>query len=223
MTQASVNLFFHKPISVLKEISYSVGMPLMHLFPTAVLCERLKNSSSLNRKLLEDIRTISQEDELGIRWSLENYQGGYTSYSSLNDLHHRFPSFQEFESRLTPHIQKFGRSEKWATRGMRWVLTSTWANIMNKGSHHASHLHPHSSVSGVYYVSIPNGSALLKIEDPRMTSLMSAPIRPIIQTVEPKEGMFVAFESWVRHEVAPHQNKKPRISISFNYSLERAE
>src|SRR3546814_12611441 len=39
------------------------------------------------------------------------------------------------------------------------------------------HIHPHSVVSGTFYVAVPPGSGALKLEDPRLPMLMAAPAR----------------------------------------------
>ncbi|MFM8313582.1 MAG: 2OG-Fe(II) oxygenase family protein, partial [Deltaproteobacteria bacterium] len=93
---------------------------------------------------------------------------------------------------------------------------------------HTLHTHPHSVVSGAYYVQTPPQSVPLRIEDPRMAFYMNAPVREhstlatenLYYEVPAKSGDFVMFESWVRHEVPPNRSKKARISLSFNYSLE---
>ncbi|NBV50928.1 hypothetical protein EBR78_06890 [bacterium] len=61
----------------------------------------------------------------------------------------------------------------------------------------------------------------LKLEDPRMPFFMNAPQgKPMYVEVPARAGQFVMFESWLRHEVPPNQSQKPRVSISFNYTLE---
>ena len=37
-------------------------------------------------------------------------------------------------------------------------------------------------------------------------------------TVPAEAGHLVLFESWLRHEVAPHASACERVSISFNYN-----
>jgi uncharacterized protein (TIGR02466 family) len=98
-------------------------------------------------------------------------------------------------------------------------MNSLWMNIMPMQTYHALHLHPHSIISGTYYVSCPKGSVSLKLEDPRMPYYMNAPARNVFYEVNPKPGHFILFESWLRHEVPPNQSKQPRISLSFNFSL----
>ena len=80
-------------------------------------------------------------------------------------------------------------------------------------------------LSGTFYVRVPAGSGGLKIEDPRLPLMMAAPprrddapedSRAFVYT-EPKSGMLLLWESWLRHEVPPGAGKGDRISISFNY------
>ncbi|MBI1861916.1 MAG: hypothetical protein HYR96_13460 [Deltaproteobacteria bacterium] len=192
-------------------------------FPTLIATGRLPGGAALNGKLMKDIREFSRSDRMGREWSRENYVGGYTSYASLSDLHHRTPSFQELEKRLTPLVAQFGKANGFSARGMEWKMTACWASVMGEGTHHTLHLHPHSTVSGVYYVSVPPGSAPLKIEDPRMASFMAAPVRELYELIDPRAGEFVLFESWVRHEVPVNRSKTERICVSFNYSWEQPE
>jgi uncharacterized protein (TIGR02466 family) len=56
--------------------------------------------------------------------------------------------------------------------------------------------------------------------------MMAAPARrqdapPELQsfvTVEPKRGLMLMWESWLRHEVMPGSGKGERLSISFNFA-----
>ena len=95
-----------------------------------------------------------------------------------------------------------------------------------RGAAHGLHLHPLSSISGTYYVSVPRGAPGLKFEDPRIERFMAAPPRrrtaaranrPWV-TLPAQAGEVLLFESWLRHEVAAHRAAGERISISFNYS-----
>lgn len=190
------------------------------LFPTLVSVGTLPRAGQFNRRLLADIGRLRREDKMGRQWSSENYRGGYTSYASASDLHYRFPSFMDFEKAVSAGAKKFGKAQGWDMRGLVWKMTSCWANVMGENSYHTSHLHPFSTLSGVYYVRIPKGSVQLKIEDPRLGLFMNAPVRKLYETIAPREGTFVLFESWLRHEVPPNQSRSPRVSISFNLSLE---
>jgi uncharacterized protein (TIGR02466 family) len=196
-------------------------MAFKELFPTTISQGTLSRSLSLRKKLLSDIELISKEDKLGKQWSEENYRGGYTSYASLNNLHHRYPSFMEFEKLIAKEALAFAKKLGWDLKGLELRMTDCWANIMPADTYHTLHFHPHSVLSGAFYVTAPKESVALKLEDPRMGFFMNAPQgRPLYFEVPAEEGKFVLFESWLRHEVPPNRSKKARISISFNYTLE---
>jgi uncharacterized protein (TIGR02466 family) len=197
------------------------------VFPSYIYRGKIAGSTALNRDLAQEIETLEQIDDPGRSWSRTRYQGGYSSYSSLTQLHHTSPNFAELEKRLRPHIKKYVAKLKWNLMGRKLAMTTCWANSMRKGTHHTMHTHPMCALSGVYYVTVPKGSSPLKLEDPRLGLLMAAPPRKSsapaneqnYMLIEPKAGEFVLFESWMRHEVPPHRADKPRVSISFNYEF----
>jgi uncharacterized protein (TIGR02466 family) len=198
------------------------------LFPTLISRGLLPGATALNRRLLKDIDAFSRQDKMGREWSRQNYRGGYTSYASLCDLQFRSPAFARFAELLQPRAETFARAQGWQLRGMKLEMTACWMNVMPRHTYHTLHLHPHSAISGTYYVEVPRGSVSLKLEDPRMVLYMSAPVRRgdsprsngLYHEIVPSPGTFVLFESWLRHEVPPNQSSEPRVSLSFNYSLE---
>ena len=106
------------------------------------------------------------------------------------------------------------------------AMTDCWVNIMGRGALHGPHLHPHSTLSGVYYVAVPAGAPGLKFEDPRFERFMAAPPRardasrrnrPWV-TIPARTGQLLLFESWLRHEVPANRDARERVSISFNYN-----
>jgi len=196
-------------------------MNFREIFSTSIAQGTLPAYSKLNRKLSNDIQIIQKEDQLGKKWSKENYLGGYTSYASLNDLHHRYPAFMDFEKHLSFVAQKFAKKLGWNLKGLELRMTDCWLNIMPEGTYHTLHFHPHSVLSGAYYVFTPTGSSPLRLEDPRMSFFMNAPLGDdLYQVLTARTGHYVLFPSWLRHEVPPNRSKKPRISISFNFALE---
>jgi uncharacterized protein (TIGR02466 family) len=81
-------------------------------------------------------------------------------------------------------------------------------------------------LSGTLYVEVPPASGAIRFEDPRSGLMMAAPPRredataelQPFATVEPREGMVLMWESWLRHEVMPASGKNERLSISFNFA-----
>jgi len=195
------------------------------LFPTRIAQGRLAGAVALNRELLRDVEGFRALDVAGREWSKKNYRGGYTSYASLDDLHRRAPSCERLAALLQPHAVAYARALGWRLAGRRLVMSVCWANVMPRHTYHTLHLHPHSDISGTYYVVTPPGSVPLRLEDPRMPCYMHAPPRTTRRddghyvNITAQAGSFVLFESWLRHEVPPNQSRTPRVSISFNYTL----
>ncbi len=199
------------------------------VFPSYIYRGQLgsKIAKNLNRDFAKEITTLSEIDKEGQKWSRDNYYNGYSSYSSLDQLHHTSPNFAELEKHLRPHVRRFAKALNWDLSGYKLRMTTCWANAMGSGTHHTLHIHPLSVISGVYYVTMPRGSSPFKIEDPRMGLLMASPPRLAsapereknYMSIQSKPGDFLLFESWMRHEVPPHRGTQPRISISFNYEL----
>lgn len=199
-------------------------MPVRSLFATQFY-EASIGSPQLLEELEESCRLFSQEDSAGRRWSRDHGYRGYTSYASLGDLPARDPAFADLKRLLDKEVKKFAAASHFDL-GKPLRMDSLWVNILKPGGMHSGHIHPHSVVSGTFYVSVPGGSGALKLEDPRLPMLMNAPSRdheapehllPFVYA-EPAVGSVFLWESWLRHEVMPNMGKQERISISFNYS-----
>jgi len=164
-------------------------------------------------------------DEAGRRSSKQHRYSGYTSYASLNDLPKRDPAFADLAKLLTRHAAKFA-VECAFDLPRKPRLDSLWVNLLKSGGQHSGHIHPHSIISGTLYVEVPAGSGAIRFEDPRLPLMMSAPprekdapeeLQPFI-TVEPRPGLLLMWESWLRHEVLPGTDRGERLSMSFNFA-----
>lgn len=199
-------------------------MPMRSLFATR-LCEADLDDETMLNELAHSIRSLAKDDEAGRRWSQEHHYAGYTSYASLNDLPKRDPAFADLAKVLTRHAVTFADECAFdAQRKPR--LDSLWVNLLKGGGHHAGHIHPHSIISGTFYVEVPKGSGAIRFEDPRLPSMMAAPprrrdapeaLQPFV-TVEPRPGLLLLWESWLRHEVLAGSGRGERLSISFNFA-----
>ena len=98
-------------------------------------------------------------------------------------------------------------------------LDGVWVNLLKDAGHHSAHIHPHSIISGTLYVEVPKGAGAIRFEDPRLPLMMAAPQRQgTFETVEPRRGLLLMWESWLRHEVLPGTARSERLSISFNFA-----
>lgn len=194
------------------------------LFVTRLYRGRITPPRDLEKTCL----SIAADDLAGQRWSRQHNYGGYTSYASLNDLPRRASLFADLERAMAKQVAVFARELQFDTAGRKLKLDSLWINVMQQGAAHTPHIHPHSVISGTYYVAVPRRSGVLRFEDPRLPMMMAAPAkkpnaRPENRSfvdVEPKAGMLLLWESWLRHGVETNQARGRRISVSFNYRLD---
>lgn len=199
----------------------------MHnLFVTQVYQSNLKTDL---KSLIQEAGQIEKSDSKGREWSKENYHGSYTSYGTgdgLLDQLYRFSSeFEKLQKKIDVHVQKYVKSLDYELPKCALKMNSMWVNIMRSGAQHTAHIHPHSIISGTYYLQTPPGCSAIKFEDPRLGFFMNAPSLKMTAkktnqrfiSLQPKAGDLILFESWLRHEVPRNESKIPRLSVSFNY------
>jgi uncharacterized protein (TIGR02466 family) len=101
-----------------------------------------------------------------------------------------------------------------------------WITSLNAGGFNSPHLHPRSTISGVYYVKTPKEilknidgsfSGWIGFMDPRSNSQIW-PISSHLNYyfVPPIEGSVVLFPSYLQHFVPPFNSPGERIAIAFN-------
>ena len=142
-----------------------------NLFVTKLYKGRIAPPRDLEKTCL----AIAAEDKAGQRWAKSHGYGGYTSYASLNDLTRRASIFADLERAIARQVAGFARELQFELGGRKLKLDSLWINVMKKGAVHTPHIHPHSAISGTYYVTAPPGSGAIRFEDPRLGLMMAAP------------------------------------------------
>ena len=194
------------------------------LFVTRLYEAELGDDALLG-ELAHSIRSLAKDDRAGVGWSKEHRYSGYTSYASLNDLPRRDPAFAGLAKILNRHAASFADECAFELQ-RKPKLDSLWANLLKGGGHHSGHVHPNSIISGTFYVEVPSGSGAIRFEDPRLPLMMSAPprekdapeeLQPFV-SVDPRPGLLLMWESWLRHEVLPGAGRGERLSISFNFA-----
>lgn len=202
-------------------------MPLLPLFPSLVWRSKLTGSAAgkLVPALVREAKLFRELDAAGARWSRENYFGGYTSYSSITDLAFRSSGYGSLKAWIDREVAKYARALDLELGRGKLEMSAFWLNVMGEGCHHSFHLHPLSTVSGTFYLQVPKGSGVFKLEDPRLAAFMASPPRKRgarrenrrFFAIAPEAGDLVLFESWMKHEVVANRSKRERISVSFNY------
>lgn len=105
-----------------------------------------------------------------------------------------------------------------------WHLSS-WAVVLRASGFQTPHFHPPATVSGVYYVQIPevvkSGEAgeagLIKFGPPIDAAAgANADDTPLTKALRPKEGMVVLFPSYFWHYTIPFESQEDRICVAFD-------
>ena len=128
---------------------------------------------------------------------------------------------------LDRHVGAFAKALEFDLGRRKLNCDSIWINLLPPGGAHSSHLHPHSAVSGTFYVALPAGASAIRFEDPRLGLMMAAPARKPkarpenrqFVSIAPRPGTILLWESFLRHEVPLNEAEGERISVSFNYRL----
>ena len=96
-----------------------------------------------------------------------------------------------------------------------------WASVHEGCSKHTPHVHDNSAVSGVFYVSVPDGSGAITFDDPRG---LRPPFSRNRLEHSPTPGEMLLFPPWLVHGVESSCAAKgsARVSLSFNLLTTRA-
>lgn len=101
-----------------------------------------------------------------------------------------------------------------------------WLTKLEEGGFNSPHIHPRSTISGVYYVKTPQKilentendfAGWLGFLDPRANAQMW-PLQEHVtyNFISPDPGSIVLFPSYLPHFVPPFKGEGERISIAFN-------
>ena len=197
-------------------------LEITQAFPTLIGRLRIPDAEAMNQGLQALI--LAEEAE-------------YSSLgpSNIGGWHSR----PDFLSRPDPAVAGLTAWVTWALRRMisstagpdafkGTLSASAWATICRAGAYYASHSHPDSAWSGVYYVDAGTEivdrplSGVLEFLDPRAAvEAVTAPGDPYGEPfrVRPQAGLLLVFPSWLYHWVHPYAGQTPRIAVSFNATL----
>ena len=186
---------------------------VLAIFPTCVWKIQLRSelSQTINAKFFQVANQIYPE------WAKIPPRG---SWQSGPDLHHR-EQLVDLISCIRSTAQTILRFLKVGNNAIE--ITGCWATINASGASHAIHSHPNNFLSGIYYVHTHPGANSVNFHDPRpQTGIIRPPVTELTAqntdqvVVTVSNGMLLMFPSYLVHSVAPNENDKLRISISFN-------
>ena len=197
------------------------------LFPTQFWTVELNENIE---QLQNEAYLIRNNDKDGVRKSNAGYQGYHSK--DIRDLNN-LPGTNQ----LLKHIINAVNLIHQISRQGDLKLTNFWINISGKGSSNTPHTHSGLTYSGVFFIKVPKemkrGRFLFyrnfNEADFISTEYMGQFKKGYqlqgydypINTISPKENMLVVFPAWVPHAVEINLSDEERISLSFNFKLNR--
>ena len=195
------------------------------LFPTPVFQYKLKDLSVCRKtvKLVE--KSISDYPKQWTDYQDTSSKFIHNTLTSSDDLH-LDPQFNFLLETLNPIIQLTIDTLNISTTGFN--MLNMWSNINGIGGYLASHTHPNSFLSGVFYLQTPGeNKGKIFFEDPKETKSMwqfdshqgkTSMFQYRSWEFEPDVGDLFLFPSWLRHGTCQGKwkNNEYRMSLSFN-------
>lgn len=203
------------------------------LWPTTLLQRVIPSSAGANLALAELLLHLDEEHAATSASSAKaNLTADYLEQNLL-DLDH--PAIEWLAACINKTVADY-LSRTGVSIDVSWQL-QVWANINRTGDYHNLHNHPHSYLSGTYYVQVPDEADValgtrtdlnanaISFYDPRpqsnMTAVAGDPQIDPEYRVLPEAGLVMLWPSFLHHLVHPNLASATRISISFNVVLER--
>ena len=197
------------------------------LFPTQFWTVELNENIE---QLQNEAYLIRKNDKDGVRKSNAGYQGYHSK--DIRDLNN-LPGTNQLLKQIINAVNAIHQ----ISRQGDLQLTNFWINISGKGSSNTPHTHSGLTYSGVFFIKVPKemkGGRFLFYRNFNEADLISTEYMGHfkegyqmqgydypINTISPKENMLVVFPAWVPHAVEINLSDEERISLSFNFKLNR--
>ena len=193
-----------------------------------------------NNAILEYCLAKQKESEGRVVSNVSGWQSNDLVYEDWKDIPAMYSLFQN----LTRQIEKY-RIDNGLNEDVRCFIYNWWINISPKDSNPDSvipktatwlystnimHVHPHSYISGVYYVKCnPEEHSGIRFSTPLKVkgAMWGDNIEPTKNQgvnyftasswlYRPETGKVILFPSWLEHSVGENKTDDIRVSIAFN-------
>tara|TARA_A100001388_G_scaffold275747_1_gene261888 strand:- start:477 stop:1115 length:639 start_codon:yes stop_codon:yes gene_type:complete len=197
------------------------------LFPTQFWTAELNENIE---QLQNEAYFIRNNDKDGVRKSNSGFKGYHSK--DINDLNN-LPAINQLVKQIINAVNSIHQ----ISRKGELQLTNFWINISGKGSSNTPHTHSGLTYSGVFFIKVPKkmkGGRFLFYRNFNEADFISTAYMGHfredyqkqgydypINTISPKENMLIVFPAWVPHAVEINLSDDERISLSFNFKLNR--
>jgi uncharacterized protein (TIGR02466 family) len=197
------------------------GPHFTQLWPTVLMRTALPGAAQANPVLAQVIEGLdAASDDMT------------TAYLSGNFLANPHPAVAWLKSCFDRAVLDYARGTGVAYE-LAWQLQA-WPNVNRFGDYHNLHNHPHSWLSGTYYVAVPEGEDAapgrsdrtpnaISFYDPRpqanMLAVRDDPNVDPEHRIQPRPGDLLLWPGFLHHMVHVNLSHAARISVSFNVVL----
>jgi uncharacterized protein (TIGR02466 family) len=192
-------------------------MDSLTLFPTKI---SIYYNEALARKIepLIDEYTARGEAMMGIDNHITTYNNPEEG-ARLNTDGRLAEAFQWCMSTALDDFHNRG----WDVKNIKFQ-PHFFANEIRHGGFFHRHAHPNATISGCFYVNVPDGASDIIFHDPRpYKQCVMLPCREGFSDLladeypmKVKTGMLLIWSSWLEHEVVQNKSKLPRKTLVFN-------
>ena len=196
-------------------------MALEYLFPSPIQISNI-DDEVLNKNLLKDVLAFNSKNKNTPPGSWNaNLSTSFSSDFNMFEL----KSFSSLKPHIYDQATQYCRELGYDVASNPLIITDIWYNIYRPGDWQEAHIHADNIISGIYYVSAPEGCGELVMHSPYAENMLTAPIsepnplNAVSARFYPKTGQMILFKSNLRHSVMVNKNKKKRISIAFNLTM----
>ena len=170
-------------------------------------------SEEENRKLIDESYRIKDDTENGAScWDCRIY----TTYATGESLTFK-PVFDNLHEAFKVHMDRYKEE---AGCEIPVSCSNSWLNIVGPGDYQEQHIHQSYYFSSVYYMRVPNQSAVTRFKTPyesQMGELFGNEPYHSFNDVEPVERRLIIFPSYLPHSVPTGYNTEDRITIASNW------
>ncbi len=191
------------------------------IFSTPIYLDENAGGADLNRRLQARIGTMAASDTSDD--AFRAHQGGY--YSAGTFFESKTPEVEEVVRLVRTGLDRYLDDLGVAATVSRTRLQG-WVAHTRASDYQTPHLHAGSTVSGVYYVTVPERPEpegcidFITPLDAQECTFLKGRARSHCRVI-PKPGSLLIFPSYLRHYTHPFQGEGTRICVVFNALIEQ--
>jgi uncharacterized protein (TIGR02466 family) len=185
---------------------------------TTIFQDSIIFDSFINKELDKNILSVLENEMKKNEGVFYTNKGGYQTKKIFNEKIHN------------PLLEKSAKLivENYNLKDVKINLLNLWINHNLKGDYNSPHIHQTSNFSGIYYVEVSKeGGNLIFFRGDRSNQMLD--IQFFLKDkdfqeefhIKPVKNQLIIFPSHLIHMVTPHLDNKPRVSVSFNISIQK--